>query len=109
MPAKRHHYLPTFLIKRFVQRRDPPFVHRLDVQTGKPRLVPPRSQAFRHQYYRFDLEGEPIELDGELVDPGIVEDTLRRIDDDAARAMDCLLAPCPADRRPGERSTEERF
>jgi len=92
MSAKRHHYLPTFLIRRFAQRKDPPFVYRLDVSSGRTRLVPPRSQAFRHQYYRFDLEGEPIELDGEPVDPGIVEKDLQRIDGDAANAIRRLVS-----------------
>lgn len=92
MSAKRHHYLPAFLIRRFAQRKDPPFVHRLDVKTGRPLLVPPRSQAVKHQYYRFELDGEPIELDGEPVDPGIVETALQQIDSAAARVIRQLVS-----------------
>jgi hypothetical protein len=92
MSAKRHHYLPTFLIRRFAQRKEPRFVYRLDIKTGRPRLVPPRSQAFRHQYYRFEIDGEAIEVDGQLIDPGFVEQALQRLESTTAPVITRLVA-----------------
>jgi hypothetical protein len=80
MAAKKHHYLPQFLIRRFAQPGPPPFVWRLDKKSGRTRLVPPKSQAARHQYYRMEVEGAPF-------GPEFPEQTLSRIESLAAPAI----------------------
>lgn len=92
MSAKRHHYLPAFLIRRFAQRKEPLHVYRLDIKTGRTLLVPPRSQGFKHQFYRFEIDGKPVEIDGEPVDPGFVERALQQLESATARVIRRLVA-----------------
>jgi hypothetical protein len=85
MPAKKHHYLSQFLLRRFAQEKAPPFIWRLDKKNGQTRHVPPKSQAAKHQYYRFTVP------DGSI-DPGFVEETLSRIESLAATAIRRIVA-----------------
>jgi hypothetical protein len=84
MPAKKHHYLSQFLLRRFAEPEAPRFIWRLDKKNGQTRHVPPKSQAAKHQYYRFTVP------DGSI-DPGFVEETLSRIESLAAAAIRRLV------------------
>jgi hypothetical protein len=58
--AKRHHFVPRFVLARFARRTDRGDVlFQLNVDSGTPNRIRPEDAASRRHFYRFDYEGRP--------------------------------------------------
>jgi len=85
MSAKRHHYVPRVILRRFSSDPDaanPPLV-RLDVSSGTPEKTNVNNEAVIGQYYRL--------TDGANLKPNHAEETLGKIESEAAEPIRKLV------------------
>lgn len=86
MAAKRHHYVPRFLIARFA---DPPRggqIVQLDKSTGRCVPTTPRNSAVIGRYYDFTTGGDEIPVE-------MPEDTLSLVENETAPLVEALATP----------------
>lgn len=96
--AKRHHFIPQFLLRRFlVEGRDRLF--QLDVDTGTPQAIAPSQAASRRHFYSVIEEGSRHTK---------IESLLAIVEGHAAPALERWIAT-PTSLDPGDRATLAYF
>ena len=97
--AKRHHFIPQFLLRRFLAPgRDR--LHQLDVESGRPQAIAPAGAASRRHFYSV--------VDDEGSRHNKIESFLSIVEGYAADALNRLLAD-PQALQPGDRATLAYF
>jgi hypothetical protein len=97
--AKRHHFIPQFLLWQFVSS-GAERLHQLDISSGKPQAIAPSAAASRRRFYSVtDEQGDRHNK---------IESFLAIVEGHAATALARLLAE-PAALEPADRATLAYF
>ena len=96
--ARRHHYVPQFLLRRFCSESGP--LHALDTGTGQPFRVGPRDAAVIKDYYRYELADGTVD--------NSIEGLLAEVEGQAAEILRKLKTP-PHRLTPDERGDFAMF
>jgi hypothetical protein len=97
--AKRHHFIPQFLLRRFLAPGKER-LFQLDTHTGKPQAIAPADAASRRHFYSV--------IDEEGVRHAKIESFLSTVESHAANAL-TRFTDAPLELDPGDRATLSYF
>src|SRR5579871_42759 len=83
MPARRHHYVSEFYLKRFVADRDHPHLYVIDRKEHKSFVTSPDNVALERDFHTIDTPGQPSD---------IVETMLAELEGNISRVFDRIIA-----------------
>ena len=82
LTARRHHYVPQFYLKGFVENRNQPKLFAVDTKKKRSFWTPPANVAVEHDFHTIEAPGQP---------PDIVESKLAELESEISTSLERII------------------